>query len=155
MNNKSQFFSEEITVLIAEKTTLIEDSFEEFYNYFSSKIMSMKNQKNIFYENTINELFMQANCKEDDIEYLEKPNIRKLIGNKISIIKRIIDSICLIHNGIEFKSIIPHPEFQEKGFSKTFIELELKLLSIIQKLNIFIKWDKIEYIKEIFEYIIN
>ena len=155
LNNKSQFFSEEITVLIAEKTTLIEDSFEDFYNYFSSKIMSMKNQKNIFYENTINELFMQANCKEDDIEYLEKPNIRKLIGNKISIIKRIIDSICLIHNGIEFKSIIPHPEFQEKGFSKTFIELELKLLSIIQKLNIFIKWDKIEYIKEIFEYIIN
>ena len=155
LENKSQFFSEEITVNIAQKTTIIEDSFEVFYNYFSKEIKRIKNLKYYFDDYSVKELCLQVIHKQDDIEYFTKPNIRELMGNKISIIKRIIDCICLVHNEIEFKSIVPHPEFQDKGFSNNFIDLEQKLLDTIEKLNILIKWEKIEYAKEIFEYIIN
>jgi len=74
---------------------------------------------------------------------------------KIAIIKRIIDCICLIHNELEFKSIVPHPQFQQKKMSVDLMDLELRLLSIIEEINMFIEWEKIEYVKEIFKYIIN
>ena len=49
-----------------------------------------------------------------ETKYYSKPKIRKIMTEKISIIKRIIDSFCLIHNELEFKSITPHPKLQRK-----------------------------------------
>ena len=157
LNNKSQFFSEEITVLIAKKTTFIEDSFESFYNYFSKSMKSKisKNKLGKYKESSIKKLYKLSNIKEDDVEYFSKPQIRELMGNKISIIKRIIDCICLIHNENEFISIFPHPEFQNKGCSDGFIDLELKLLSIIDKLNILMNWENYDLVKNLFRYIIS
>jgi hypothetical protein len=91
LENKTQFFSEEITVNITQKTTIIEDSFEVFYNYFSKEIKRIKNLKYYFDDYSVKELCLQVIHKQDDIEYFTKPNIRELMGNKISIIKRIID----------------------------------------------------------------
>ena len=157
LKNKTQFYAEEITVPIATKTTLIENSFDNFYNYFSKEIKSIKSLSNSFNPSEIffNSLYIQASYKEEEIEYFSKPKIKELIGTKISIIKRIIDCICLIHNEYEFKSIYPHPEFQNKGFSENFLYLEKKLLSIIEKLTIFMMWENIDLSKEIFNYIIN
>ena len=39
--------------------------------------------------------------------------------------------------------------------SVDLMDLELRLLSIIEEINMFIEWEKIEYVKEIFKYIIN
>jgi hypothetical protein len=61
----------------------------------------------------------------------------------------------MIHNEIKFKSIYPHPEFQEKKYSIDFINLELTLLRIVECINLFIKWDQINIIKDIFKYITN
>ena len=154
---KTQFFSEEITVFIAEKSTFIEDSFEIFYNYFSKKIKSNNSRDNlgVLKFDEIKRLYKQSYYKEDDIEYFSKPKIRELVGKKVSIIKRIIDCICLIHNELEFESIFPHPEFQNKGFNDELGDLESKLLSIIEKLSHMINWKDINLTKDIFQYMIN
>ena len=74
---------------------------------------------------------------------------------KTSIMKRVIDIMCLIHNENEIMSIVPHPEFQRKGYSSGFIEFENKILSIVEEISIFTDWENIEKIKEIFIYLIN
>ena len=74
---------------------------------------------------------------------------------KTSIMKRLIDCICLIHNQNEFKSIFPHPEFQDKSLSSSLIEFEIRLLEIVQESTMFIEWEKINYLKDIFKYLIN
>ena len=157
LNVKTQFFSEEITIFIAEKTTFIEDSFEIFYNYFSKKIKSnnSRNDLGVLRYDEIKRLYRQSYYKEDDIEYFSKPKIRELVGKKVSIIKRIIDCICLIHNELEFESFYPHPEYQNKGFNDDLVDLESKLLSIIEKLSNMINWKDSNLTKDIFQYIIN
>ena len=154
---KTQFFSEEITVFIAEKSTLIEESFEIFYNYFSNKIKSNNSRNSLgdFKIDVIKSLYKKSYYKEDDIEYFSKPKIRELVGQKGSIIKRIIDCICLIHNESGFESFFPHPEYQNKGFNEEFINLESKLLSIIEKLSNLVNWKDGNLTKDIFQYIVN
>ena len=89
-----------------------------------------------------------------DTKYFSKPKIRQLMSNKTLIMKRIIDVMCLFHNLVEFKSIVPHPEFQDKGGSSELIYLELLLLDINKEITLFIDWEKIEYLKDIFKYFI-
>ena len=151
IDHKSQFFSEDTMVLIAEKTNLIEESFDIFYNIFYKKMKKYKLLNN-FYSDSINDLYRISIKKEDTLEYCSKPKIKKLMSVKKSMIKKIIDCICLIHNEVNFKSIFPHPQFQNKGYYESFFDLEGRLLSILQKLIIMTKWDDIEIIKEIFEY---
>jgi hypothetical protein len=103
----------------------------------------------------IKRLYKQSYYKEDDIEYFSKPKIKELVGKKVSIIKRVIDSICLIHNELEFESIFPHPEYQSKGINDDLVELESKLLSIIENLSNMINWKDSNLTKDIFQYIIN
>jgi hypothetical protein len=152
---KTQFFSEEITVFIAEKSTFIEDSFEIFYNNFLKKIKSNNSRDSLgdLKNDEIKRLYRQSYYKEDDIEYFSKPKIRELVGKKVSIIKRIIDCICLIHNELEFESLFPHPEYQNKGVNEELIELESKLLSIIEKLSNIINWKDYNLAKDIFQHI--
>jgi len=154
---KTQFFSEEITTFIAEKSTFIEDSFEIFYKYFSNKIKSnnSRNSLGVLKIEAIKSLYKKSYYKEDDIEYCSKPKIRELVGKKVSIIKRIIDCISLIHNELGFESLFPHPQYQNKGFNDELVDLESKLLSIIEKLSNMVNWKDCSLIKDIFQYIIN
>ena len=77
------------------------------------------------------------------------------MADKTSILKKMIDIICFIHNQNEFKTIVPHPQFQNKGLSRIFIEFELRLLDIIKEIITFIQWDNIIQLKDIFKYLIN
>ena len=91
---------------------------------------------------------------ENDTKYYSKSKIRELFTKKIDIVKKVIDSICLFHNQIEFKSIFPHPLFQEnKEFSEEFINLETFLINTLEDINMYFNWNEIEYSKEIFKYL--
>ncbi len=155
--NRHQFFLEDITYLIAEKTHLIEESYDILYNYILKSLNSQKeNNVNGFSNDiTLHKLGYKAFLMRTDTKYFSKPKVKKLMTAKTSIMKRVIDMICLIHNDNEFKSIVPHPQFQNKGYTPKLIELELKLLDVVQEINNFIDWEKEDFIKEFLKYLIN
>ena len=150
ISSRIQFILDYSTKILAEKTRIIEETYEIFYNYISEKLK----------ENIINgEIFEKINFYAKIIDYdcclYSMPETINLMGNKISLIKRTIDCICLVHNLKKFKSIYPHPIFQNKGSSEELINLEMKLLNIIESINMFTNWKEINNIKEIFKYIMN
>ena len=155
--DRHQFFIEDSTELIAKKSVLIEENYELFYDYFKKEIKSpkLKDDNGSLIEAKINEIKERVQNLDNDTKYYSKPNMRKLMTKKISIVKRIIDSFCLIHNELEFKSIFPHPQFQEKELNTILMEIELYLLEIIEGINMFIDWEKTDNAKEIFKYLIN
>ena len=155
--NRHQFYLEDITHLIAEKTHLIEESFDILYDYFFKSFNSpkIKNEYGSFNEFELHNLGYKAFLMRTDTKYFSKPQVKILMTEKTSIMKKVIDMICLIHNENEFKSIVPHPQFQNKGISSKLIELEIKLLDVVQEINIFIDWEKIEFIKDFITYLIN
>ena len=65
-----------------------------------------------------------------------------------------IDIICLFHNINEYKSIIPHPSFQEKSLNTSLFILEDTSMKIFGMLAYSIEWEKLEKYKEIFKYFI-
>ena len=103
----------------------------------------------------LNKLDYKIFLMRTDTKYYSKPKVKKLMTEKTSIVKKVIDMICLIHNENEFKSIVPHPQFQNKGYSSKLIELEIKLLDVVQEINNYIDWEKIDLIKEFLKHLIN
>ena len=157
IHNRHQFFLEDTTELIGKKTFLIEETYEIFYENLKEYMKSpkLRDENGSFdEEKTKNIKYITQNI-ENDTKYYSKPKMRKLMTEKISVIKRIIDSFCLIHNELEFRSIFPHPQFQEKKICTILIEIEFALSGTIEEINMFIEWEKLEIIKEIFNYIIN
>ena len=154
--NRHQFFLEDITELIAKKSTLIEESYEIIHDYLKKYIKSpkLRDQYGTLIEENIKKIKTKTQILETDTKYYSKPKMRKIMCNKISIIKRAIDYFCIIHNELEFKSIVPHPQFQNKEMSTTLIEVEIALYGIIKEINMFMDWEKIDIVKEIFQYII-
>ena len=65
-----------------------------------------------------------------------------------------IDIVCLLHNQLEFKSIYPHPVFQEKEASLELLNCELFTIFMNSLLNICFNWENYDDIKEIFDYFI-
>ena len=155
--NRTQFYLEEITELIGKKTNLIEETYEIYYELFKKYIKSpkLRDQYGSIIEVQIKELKDRFRLIVYDTQYYSKPKMRKIMTEKVSIVKKIIDYICLIHNELEFKSIVPHPQFQNKEISTDLMDIELSLLSIIEEINMYIQWDKEEQLKEIFKYLIN
>ena len=149
--NRNQYFIEDTTELIASQTNLFEESFEIFYKNFS-KIFSNDNydSKDV---NDFLKLGMQI--FSSDSKYLSKPKVKKLITDKTSLLKRLIDCFCLIHNKIGFKSIVPHPNFQEKGCLIELINIELHLLITENMILMCLDYNNKEKIKEVFFYLIN
>ena len=157
ISNRNQFFLEDVTYLIAKKTHLLEESYEIFYQNFLKYINSpeIKNEFDSLNENFVEKIYNNVFHIYVDTRYYSKPKIRKLMTKKTSILKRVIDALCLMHNQNEFRSIVPHPQFQEKKCSLKFCELEFRLLNTIEGIKMYIEWEKTEYIKDIFKYIIN
>ena len=154
-----QFYLDDAIDLIAQKTNLIEEIYDSFYQtllkYLKSPNKTNENEFGRFNEiiNTkLNKLSIRIRT---DTKYFSKPNMRILMTDKTLIMKRMIDVICLIHNQNEFKSIVPHPQFQNKGLSRNIIEFELRLLDIVKELTMCIFWEKKEQLKDIFKYLIN
>ena len=146
-----------MTELIGQKTKLIEESFEFLYRYVVNNIKSSNFAKNSESSNfdILNKLIFLVKIVVYDINYYSKPKMRNLMTEKTSISKRIIDIICSFHNQNEFKSIVPHPQFQSQGFLISFLEFELYLLNIVEGIIKYLNWQKIEPLKEIFKYMIN
>ena len=155
--NRNQFFLEDVTEFIAKKSNLIEESYEFFYQYLLKYFKSpqLKTISGSMNEEILIKLTYPLIYIYIDTRYFSRPKMRILMTEKTSIIKRIIDCISLIHNQNEFKSIYPHPEFQNKRFSSTLIDFEIKLLEIVEEITMFIEWEKINYLKDTFKYLIN
>ena len=154
ISNRSQFFLEEATDLIAQKTNLLEQSYDFLYQYISQKIKKTVNQYDSEYS-IFGKLIYNIFYMKHDTEYFSTPKLRSTMTDKISIMKRVIDIIYLIHKENIIESIVPHPGFQSKGFSDNLVNFEWKLLDIIEEITIFIDWSKIDKLKEIFKYLID
>jgi hypothetical protein len=157
LSNRIQFFLEDVMELIAKKTKLIEESYEFLYQYAVKYLKSpnFKTNSGAINERLIRYLLSPIQYMGNDTGYFAKPKMRKLMTEKTSIMKRVIDIICLIHNENEIISIVPHPEFQHKGIANYLINIESSLLNIVKEINIFIEWEKMEQLKDIFKYLIN
>jgi len=157
INDRIQFILDYTTAMLAEKTSLIEETYDIFYENFINIISSTKakNNSDEFLSDVLEELNTKIVLLEKDCELYSMPITRKLMYNKVYMIKKVIDCLCLIHNEMRFRSIFPHPIFQEKKFSSDLIELEMNLLNNIEIFNMIIQWDLTEQIKDIFKYLIN
>ena len=153
---RNQFCLAESTELIAKKTNLIEEIYEFVYYYYKSKINSDKSKS--FEGSLKKEIIQEIQSKIEnfmyDSKYFLRANIMQLINSKICIFERLIDISCIIHNQIEFLSIFPHPEFQEKECSIDFIEVEESLIFLLNISFLCIQWENINNIKVIFNYFI-
>ena len=149
---RNQFFLSESTELIAKKTNLIEEIYEFLYYYFKKNIYSI-NSKEIK-KDFIKEFEDKIDNFMYDSKYFLRGEIMPLINSKISIFERLIDIFCIIHNQMEFLSIFPHPEFQEKECSIDFIQLEEDFLFLFNINILCIQWKDINNIKVIFNYFI-
>ena len=155
--NRNQFFDEDTTVLLSTKTILIEKTYEIFYDYCKEVLTSekYKDKEGNINRAKLNSLIRRAQIIEIDSKYYSKPKIGQLFTQKTFIPKKIIDALSLVHNQIEFKSIYPHPFFQQnKSFSEEFIKLEYTLLQILEDINMYFDWNKLDYSEEIFKYLI-
>ena len=156
LTNRNQFFTEDTIELLATKTNLIEETYKVFYEYLKEVFSKYKDDEGRINRDKLIHLLQRAQLLENDTKYYSKSKIRELFTKKIDIVKKVIDSICLFHNQIEFKSIFPHPLFQEnKEFSEEFINLETFLINTLEDINVYFNWNEIEYSKEIFKYLIN
>ena len=154
--NRNQFYAEDFTQLIGIKSELIEETYEIFYNYLKKYIKSnlLRDQYGSIDEEKVNNIKIKSRFMETDTKYYSKPKMKSLMNEKTIVIKKMIDCICLIHNELEFKSIVPHPQFQNKKESIDLLNIEIALLSTIEEINLFIDWNKFDNVKEIFKYII-
>ena len=157
LSNRNQFYLEDSTSIIARKSNLIEEAYKILYEYLLKNFNSpeMKNDNGSLNDSLIDNLYLMVGNMDIDTKYFSKPKMKMLMNGKTSIIERIIDCICLIHNQNGFETIFPHPEFQNKGFSSKLIEFEFRLLSIVEEITLFLPWNNIDEIKEIFRYLIN
>ena len=123
--NRSQFYLEDVMELIAKKTNIFENVANVLYKYISKIIKKIDFQK-LYGRN--NSLFLKIGESlyniSIDLKYFSKPKVRLLITEKIPFYKNMIDIICLFHNINEYKSIIPHPSFQEKSLNTSLFILE-------------------------------
>ena len=153
---RNQFLIEDITELIVKKTNLIEESYEFLYLYVKNIINSPKSRDIFggFKPYIINRIKGKLLIYMGDCKYFTKPKVKELMYSKTSLLKRVIDISCLIHKQMEFKSIFPHPPFNEKKCVVELINIELFLIYIGNVLCLYINWSDEGIIKELFKYFI-
>ena len=150
LENRIQFILDYSTKILSERTNIIEATFDIFYKYCKEKMEEKELNDSIY-----NKMYFYSKIIDYDATLYSMPITKNSFTNSKYLIKRIIDCLCLIQNKNKLISIYPHPIFQNKGFSEILINLELKLLSIIESINMFTKWNDIKSTKEIFNYLIN
>ena len=153
---RNQFYLADSLEFIFIKTKFFEDSVNEVYNYLKILIKrKMKEKKYLFSDgNTFLKILKFIFELNDDINYFSKLKMKALMTEKISFIKKIIDIIGLYHNVNEYKSLLPHPPFQNRYFADFIGDTERILVSISGILNCYIEWKNIEKLKEVYQYII-
>ena len=153
-NLKTHFYMEDILELIIQKTSLLEESVDELYKYL---LLMMKK-----FDNTDKKKLVNAVTKKlyffyhlgHEINYFINPKTRLFLIEKTLLFQRFIDITCLIHNIYEYKSIVPHPIFQDQPPNQLLFTLEEELRIIVNILNCSLEWKKIEKLNKIYRYII-
>ena len=151
---RTQFYLEDSLELIATKTSFLEDSIDAVYNYVKN-LMKKDSDHEQLNENklkNINNIIIEIS---GDMKYYSKSKIGKLMTEKTTYFKKAIDLICLFQNINEYESKVPHPPFQGKFFTHYYYEIERFLTRIPQILNCCLEYEKIDKLKEIYQYIIN
>ena len=151
---RTQFYLEDIHELIAKNTTFIEDSTFILYRFMLKIMNKVNNEKISKKDECFFKITKFITLLIQDIKYYTKPKPRKLMTDKISYFKNIIDIICLFHNINKYTSIVPHPQHQDKSINLFLFSTEKFLLNLPELLNCCIDWTKIEALKEIYKYII-
>ena len=154
---RNQYFIEEALVNIAEKTELIEDSFDFLYEYIKNYLEKHKfgYDLGIINKDELEKFLTNIRIYMYDSKYLSKPKVRQLMTSKVCIYKKLIDILCLFHNQLFFKSIVPHPQFQVKKEIIELVDAELFTLNITTMTTFFTDWENIEIIKDIFNYFVD
>ena len=150
----TQFYLEDVHELIAKKTNFIENSSEIVYKFLLRIINKINKDNSLNKDEYLLYIVKYAFHLIEDIKYYSKPKIRKLMTDKTSYFKNIIDIISLFLNCNEYKSIVPHPKFQDKLVNRNLLLLEKYLIKVPGLLSCCINWTKIEQLKEIYKYII-
>ena len=154
---RNQYALSESIELLIKKTDIIEQNYDFLYYYMKKHINSPK-YKDLYgtiKKSIINERLLKIASFNYDDKIFSQPNTRLLINSKNCLFKRLVDIACLIHNQMEFTSIFPHPEFQEKKYSIEFIEIEEYFISLVNSIFLCIQWENIDNIKIIFNYFVD
>jgi len=151
---RTQFYFEDIHELIAKNTTFIEDSTFILYRFMLKIMNKVNNDKISKKDECFFKIAKFITVLIEDIKHYTKPKPRKLMTDKISYFKNIIDIICLFQNINKYTSMVPHPQHQDKSINLFLFSTEKFLLNLPELLNCCIDWTKLEALKEIYKYII-
>ena len=156
IHERFAFFSGDILYLIGSQTDIIEKAYIHFYDYFSEIFQSphAKDSKGGFSSLVTKGIMEKFRIIKDDLNYFINPKMKELVISKFNLDKIFLDIACLIHNQCEYKSIFPHPEFQERVFPIYILNLEIILLKIVSKIYLCYDWKDIDKIKTFFNYLI-
>ena len=148
---RTQFFLKDSLNLIIQKTNFLESSLKAIYKCFIKFINKLQNKDiGIFTkENKLKTMFNYLTYFTNEAHYYP------LMTEKIEFFKIYIDIACLFHNIYGYKSIEPHPPFQDKDFLNYLNDIENLLGIIPGLLNCLLEWDKIDKLKEINKYLVN
>ena len=154
---RNQYFMEDALVTIVEKSELIEDSYDFFYEYVKNYLEKHKFSYDlgIINKDELDKFLINIRLYMYDSKYLSKPKVRQLMLSKDCIYKKLIDILCLFHNQLFFKSIVPHPQFQAKKEIIELVDAELFILNIASMTIFYTDWENINKIKDIFNYFVD
>ncbi len=154
---RNQYFMEDALVTIVEKSELIEDSYDFFYEYVKNYLEKYKFSYDlgIINKDELDKFLINIRLYMYDSKYLSKPKVRQLMLSKDCIYKKLVDILCLFPNQLFFKSIVPHPQFQAKKEIIELVDAELFILNIASMTIFYTDWEKINKIKDIFNYFVD
>ena len=148
---RTQFYLENSLEFISTKTSFLEDSVDNYYNYFLNllKENESKNQN----EQSLQNIYRPLAEFCSDFKYYSKTQMRLVMTEKSLFFKKVINLLSLFHNYDKLKSIVPHV-LQEKKFDSYVFDSE-SILMIIPRLLIYcLDWKNIEKLKDIYKHLI-
>ena len=156
MHERLSFLSEDNIYLIGTQTDMIENAYTNFYEYLKEILNSsnIKDSNGGFNSDITKKIMEYFKIINDDLNYFLGPKMKELIKTKINLINAFLNIVSLIHNQCEYKSIYPHPQFQEKPFPSYFLNLEIILQKILNKIFLCYNWENIDSIKILFNCVI-
>ena len=156
MHERSAFLSENDLYLIGTQTDIIENAYSSFYEYlkeiFNKPIF--KEANGALNSNITKKIMEYFKIINDDLNNFLRPKMKELISRKNNLINTFLNIVCLIHNQCEYKSIYPHPEFQEKPFPIYFLNWEVIIQKIVNKIFLCYNYENIDAVKILFDCLI-
>ena len=153
-NCLGQFLNQDNAILIEKQAGLISNEYKIFYEYTKEIINNPKSKDKYggFLDKIIEKLGNKFRSVMLEYSYFTMEKIRDIVCSKSDYIKRFIDVICIIHNQLEFKSIVPHPQFISKKFLFEFLDIEIFTIEMVNYLNYSLDYNNNNKIKDIFDY---